>query len=48
MDFPTLEFLFETVTNTGFFENVYRAVNVKIHLHHSHATGKIYNHDLCS
>ena len=50
MDFPTCEFLFETVTNTVFFGNVYREVNVKIHLHHSHATGKIYDyvHDFCN
>ena len=34
----------------NFFENVYHFTNFKIHLHHSHVTGKIlsYSHDFCN
>ena len=40
----------ETVTKDKFFGNVYRMIKVKMHLHHSHVTGKIlgYGHDFCS
>ena len=50
MDFPICKFDFKTVTTSNFFENFYRILNSKIHLHHSHATGKIlgYSHDFCN
>ena len=33
-----------------FFINVHRLIKIKIHLHHSHVTGKIlgYAHDFCN
>ena len=50
MDFPENMVDFKTVTTTSFFENLYRILNCKIHLHHSHVTGKIfgYVHDFCN
>lgn len=53
MDFPTgnCRFVeFERLTTLDLFENVHRAINVKIHLHHSHGTGKIhgYAYDFCN
>ena len=50
MDFPKCRFDYETLTTTNFFENIHRLVNVKIHLHHSHVTGRIcgYAHDFCN
>ena len=50
MDFPKCDLVFEIITTKGFFESVYRIVNVKIDLHHSHVTGKIYGyaHDFCN
>ena len=50
MDFPKCDLMFETITTKGFFEIVYRIFNVKIHLHHSHVTGKIYDyaHNFCN
>ena len=40
---------FETLTTLDLFEYVHRVITVKIHLHHSHGTGKIrgYAHDFC-
>ena len=48
--FPQGKFDYETVATINFLENVQRIVNVKIHLHHSHVTGKIigYGHDFCN
>ena len=50
MDSPHHKFDFKTVTTSNFFENLYRILNSKVHLHHSHATGKIfgYTHDFCN
>ena len=50
LDFPQGKFDYETVTTLNFFESVYRIINVKILLHHSHVTGKIigYAHDFCN
>ena len=50
MDFPKRVLVFETITTKGFFESVYRIVNVKIDFRHSHVTGKIYGyaHDFCN
>ena len=40
----------KTVTTRGFLKNIYKVVNFKIHIHHSHITGKIhgYSHDFCN
>ena len=48
--FPTCTFIFETIKTHGFFENMYRLINFKVHIHHSHVTGKIfgYTHDFCN
>ena len=50
MCFPTTKFDCETVTTRNLFEYVHKIINVKIHLHHSHGTGKIigYVHDFCN
>ena len=50
MDFPQGIFDCETVTKLGFFGNVHKIIDVKLHLHHSHITGKImgYAHDFCN
>ena len=48
-DFPK-KFDYETLTTSNLFEYVHKIINVKIHLHHSHITGKIigYAHDFCN
>ena len=48
--FPTTKFECETLTAKDLFESVHKIVNVKVHLHHSHVTGKIigYVHDFCN
>ena len=48
MNFLQTKFEFETLTTANLFEYVHKIINVKIHLHHSHVTGKIfgYAHDL--
>ena len=48
MDFPEGRFDYEALMTINFF--VYRLVNVKIHLHHSHVTGRIYGyaHEFCN
>ena len=50
MDHPSGRFDFNALTNQNLFESVHRVVNVKLHLHHSHVTGKIlgYAHDFCN
>ena len=50
MDFPHGRFDIETLTTLNFFESVHRIINVKIHLHHLRAMGKIivYAHDFCN
>ena len=50
MDFPQGEFEYETLTTINFFESTHRVINIKIHLNHSHVTGKIYGHahDFCN
>ena len=50
MDFPQGSFDYETLTTIIFFESFHRLINVKIHLHHSHVTSKIYGyaHDFCN
>ena len=50
MKFPFNQFECETVTTANLFLSVYRIINAKIHLHHSHVTGEIkgYAHDFCN
>ena len=50
MDFPQGRFDYETLTAINFFENAHKIINVEIHLHHLHVTGKIYGnaHDFCN
>ena len=40
INFPKSKFELETVTTGNLFEYVHKIINVKIHLHHSHVTGK--------
>ena len=50
IDFPAPNFMYNTITTANFFRNVHRLIKVKIHLHHSHITGKLlgYSHDFCN
>ena len=50
MDFPNVKFHYETLTTKDLFIYVLKILNVKIHLHHSHVTGKIlgYTYDFCN
>ena len=50
MKFPSSKFECKTVTTVNLFQSVYRILNVKVHLHHSHVTGEIkgYAHDFCN
>ena len=51
MNFPAVKFdEIKTVTTDGFMKELYRVVNDKVHIHHSHVTGKIhrYSHDFCN
>ena len=42
MDFPVSEFTIQTFTSNNLFEDIYKIINVKIHLYLSHVTGKIF------
>ena len=48
--FPNSDIQYETFTTDSFFINVYHLIKMKIHLHHSHITGKIlgYARDFCN
>ena len=51
MCFPTTKFdEIKTVTTYGLISNLYRVINSKVHIHHSHITGRIigYVHDFCN
>ena len=50
IDFPTSNFMYNTISTVNFFRNFHRLIKVKIHLYHSHITGKIlgYSHDFCN
>ena len=50
IDFPSSDLAFDTITTNNFFRNVHRMIKFKVHLHHSHVTGKIigYAHDFCN
>ena len=39
IDFPELNFMYDTITTANFFRNMHRLIKVKIHLHHSYITG---------
>ena len=48
--FPNSNIQYETFTTSAFFINVHHLIKMKIHLHHSHITGKIlgYAYDICN
>ena len=48
--FPKSDIQYETFTTKKFFMHVHRLIKLKVHLHHSHITGKIigYSHDFCN
>ena len=51
MNFPTTKFdEIKTVSTPGFIMALYRVINFKVHIHHSHVTGQIigYAHDFCN
>ena len=51
MNFPELKFdEVKTITTNGFMQKLYRVVNYKVHIHHSHVTGAIhgYANDFCN
>ena len=50
VDFPPSNFQYETLTTKNFFKHLYRLIKTKVHLHHSHITGRIYGytHDFCN
>ena len=50
VDFPKSNIKYETFTTSAFFINVHSLTKIKIHLDHSHITGKIigYAHDFCN
>ena len=50
INFPRGDIDSETITTNKFFVNLHRLIKVKLHLHHSHITGKIeeYAHDFCN
>ena len=49
MDPSTSDFAIQTFTSNNFFESAYQMINIKVHVHHSHVTGRIheYAHDFC-
>ena len=49
-DFPSSSFMYDTSTTNSIFRNVHRVIRVKVHLHHSHITGKVLGHvhDFCN
>ena len=48
--FPKTDIQYETFTTKKFFVHVHHLIKMKVHLHHSHITGKIigYSHDFCN
>ena len=50
MSFPRSEIDYETINTNNFFLHVHRSIRGKVHLHHSHITGKILGlaHDFCN
>ena len=50
IDFPQSNFMYDTITTNNSFRNVHHQIKVKVHLDHSHITGKIlgYTDDFCN
>ena len=50
VNYPKSDIQYETFTTKKFFIHVHRLIKMKVHLHHSHITGKIigYSHDFCN
>ena len=50
LSFPRSEIDCQTITTNNFLSHVYRLIRGKVHLHHSHITGKIlgFAHDFCN
>ena len=50
IDFPRSEINYELITSSKFVIHVHELIKGKVHLHHSHITGKIigYSHDFCN
>ena len=51
MDFPYTKFdEIKTVTTKGFLNKMYKIINSKVHLHHSHVTDEMigHSHDYCN
>ena len=48
--FRNSDIQYETFTTSAFFTNLHRLIKMKIHLHHSHITGKVlgFPHDFCN
>ena len=48
--FPKSDIQHEIFTTKTFFVHVHRLIKMKVHLHHSHITGKMigYSHDFCN
>ena len=45
IDFPaSSDITFDTITTNNFLKNVHKMIKVKVHLHHSHVTGKIFGY----
>ena len=50
IDFPQSNFMYDIIIVNNFFRNVHHLIKVKVHLHHSHITGKIldYARNFCN
>ena len=48
--FPKSDIQYETFTTNSFFVKTHHLIKMKVHLNHSHITGKIigYAHDFCN
>ena len=49
-DFPSSNVMYDTITTNNFFRSLHHLIKVKVHLHHSHITGKIldYARNFCN
>ena len=51
IDFPASpDITFDTITTTNFLKSIHKIIKVKVHLHHSHVTGRNfgYAYDFCN
>ena len=46
--FPKSDIQYETFITNSFFVNAHHLIKLKVHLHHSHITGKIIGYDFCN